>query len=193
MYEALLSASDVVGVANDRSEQEHRSGGKGDVGSQQDRHAQSVAPKVFIVHGHDLLAREQAARLLSELGMTPIVLAEGSFAGRTVIEAIEDNRDAVFSLVLLTPDDVGASAANPSAQRPRARQNVLLEFGYFCASLGRQRICVLMKGEIEMPSDFAGVMWKPMDPGGAWRVWVAADLEAAGLSPHLRGLLHKPA
>jgi predicted nucleotide-binding protein len=41
---------------------------------------------------------------------------------------------------------------------PRARQNVLLELGYFIGRLGRARVCALKRGDVEVPSDFGGVV-----------------------------------
>jgi len=42
--------------------------------------------------------------------------------------------------------------------KERARQNVILELGYFMASLGRSRVCCLYKGDIEYPSDIRGIV-----------------------------------
>jgi predicted nucleotide-binding protein len=41
--------------------------------------------------------------------------------------------------------------------KQRARQNVVLEFGYFIGKLGRVRVCCLHKGTIELPSDMGGI------------------------------------
>jgi predicted nucleotide-binding protein len=43
--------------------------------------------------------------------------------------------------------------------RDRARQNVVLEFGYFMGKLSRERICCLYKGNIELPSDMQGICY----------------------------------
>ena len=84
-----------------------------------------------------------------------------------------------FAVVLLTPDDLGRDK-NASDLEPRARQNVLLELGYFMARLGRDRICALKKGTLEIPSDFAGVVWETMDDTGGWKQKLARELQAAG-------------
>jgi predicted nucleotide-binding protein len=81
---------------------------------------------------------------------------------------------------LLTPDDVGASKEKPDDLLPRARQNVLLELGYFVGKLGRPYVCALKRGEVDVPSDFGGVVFVPFDDGGAWRVTLGRELEAAG-------------
>jgi len=136
------------------------------------------AKKVFVVHGHDEAARESVARLLERLGLEPIILHERANKGRTIIEKIEAEHDAGFAVVLLTPDDVGGLAGKD--MRPRARQNVLLELGYFIGSIGRSRVCALKKGEVDLPSDFAGVVWETMDEGGAWKQALGRELQEAG-------------
>ncbi len=64
--------------------------------------------------------------------------------------------------------------------KPRARQNVVLELGYFIGRLGRERVCALKRGEVEIPSDFGGVVYAPFDEGGGWRQTLANELQAAG-------------
>jgi len=48
-----------------------------------------------------------------------------------------------------------------SSFKPRARQNVVLEFGYFIGFLGRDRVCCLYKGDVELPSDMHGIVYLP--------------------------------
>jgi predicted nucleotide-binding protein len=45
----------------------------------------------------------------------------------------------------------------------RARQNVILEFGYFIGRLGRNKVCCLYKGNIELPSDMQGICYLHYD------------------------------
>jgi predicted nucleotide-binding protein len=80
--------------------------------------------------------------------------------------------------VLLTPDDVGGTS--PEALRPRARQNVILELGYFVGLLSRARVCALRKGDLEIPSDYAGVVYQPFDDHGAWKTALARELQDVG-------------
>lgn len=135
--------------------------------------------KVFIVHGHDIAARETTARVLLSLNFEPIILNEQANRGRTIIEKIEANSDVGFAVVLLTPDDVGKSNSEETLSA-RARQNVLLELGFFIAHLGRPKVLALKKGELEIPSDFAGVVWEEMDNNGSWKFKLAKELKAAG-------------
>jgi hypothetical protein len=121
--------------------------------------------KVFVVHGHDEGALQALARFIEKLGLEPIVLKERPNQGRTIIEKFEDSaRDVGFAIVLLTPDDQ-ASAGGTDSQR--ARQNVVFELGFFAGALGRGRVCLLRKGDVEMPSDLFGVIYTEMDVAGA--------------------------
>lgn len=137
--------------------------------------------RVFIVHGHDSAAKESVARYLTKLDLDPIVLHEQPNAGRTIIEKFEAHADVAFAVVLLTPDDVGHPIGIATEAKPRARQNVILELGFFTAALGRSRVCALYIGGVEIPSDFSGVLYHELDSGGAWRLMLARELKAGGL------------
>lgn len=138
-----------------------------------------VTNRVFVVHGHDGEARETVARFLEKIGFDPVILHEQANRGRTIIEKVEANANVGFAVVLLTPDDLGKSKGAADLE-PRARQNVLLELGYFIARLGRDKVCALKKGHVEIPSDFAGVVWEAMDDAGGWKHKLARELNAAG-------------
>lgn len=146
--------------------------------------------KVFVVHGHDEEAKALAARFLEKLKLEPVVLHEQASSGRTIIEKFEVyTGDVGFAVILLTPDDVGSSAKDTSACKPRARQNVIMELGYFMGKLGRARVCALHKGGVELPSDYQGVIYIEMDPAGAWKQKLAQELVEAKLPIELAGLL----
>ncbi|OXI86482.1 nucleotide-binding protein [Burkholderia sp. AU33423] len=141
--------------------------------------ATAPSRRVFVVHGHDGEARETVARFLKAMEFEPIILNEQANQGGTVIEKIEAHGDVGFAVVLLTPDDVGRSVKEAEL-KPRARQNVLLELGYFMARLTRKNVCVLKRGDVEIPSDFAGGVWEAMDAGNGWKLALARELKAAG-------------
>ncbi len=144
---------------------------------------------VFLVHGHDVSAKESTARFLEKLQLVPVILHEQANEGRTVIEKFEAHADVGYAVVLLTPDDVGASAASPKKLQGRARQNVILELGYFTGKLGRRRVCGLFKPGVEIPSDFHGVLFIELDKQGAWRSKLAQELVGAGMKIDHQGLL----
>jgi predicted nucleotide-binding protein len=132
--------------------------------------------KVFVVHGHEGEPREAVARFLERLDLEPVILHEQANQSRTVIEKIEAHSEVGFAVVLLTPDDEGSLKGEPP--QPRARQNVLLELGYFIGKLTRKRVCTLKVGELEIPSDWRGVIDEPFD--GSWKQTLARELDAAG-------------
>jgi predicted nucleotide-binding protein len=42
---------------------------------------------------------------------------------------------------------------------PRARQNVIFEMGYFWGLLERKKVCCLVKGNVQKPSDTEGIVY----------------------------------
>ncbi|MDZ4329908.1 MAG: nucleotide-binding protein, partial [Flavobacterium sp.] len=146
--------------------------------------------KVFVIHGHDALARTEVARTLEKLELDAIVLHEQPNEGKTVIEKFERDASQVsFAVAILTPDDTGYPINKPDEAKSRARQNVILELGYFSGILGRSNVAVLYKGDVEIPSDYLGVVYIHMDNGGAWQYTLSKELKTAGLNIDLNKLL----
>ena len=145
---------------------------------QQPTRQASSARKVFVVHGHDDAAKESVARFLERIDFEAVILHEQASKGMTIIEKIEEHGDVGFAVVLLTPDDVGGKSAESLAAR--ARQNVILELGYFIARLGRARVTALRRGEVEVPSDFSGVVYEAYDAAGGWKQALGRELQEAG-------------
>jgi len=140
---------------------------------------------VFVVHGHDSESKESVARFVERLGLRAVILHEQVNEGRTVIEKFEGHSEVDFAVVILTPDDVGYPRGQPQQARSRARQNVLFEWGYFVGRLGRKRVCALYHGDVEIPSDYHGVVYLTMDKAGAWKISLARELKQAGLRVNL--------
>ncbi len=138
---------------------------------------------IFIIHGHNGELKETVARFIEKLGLKAVILHEQPNQGRTIIEKLEHNSDFTsFAIAIFTSDDVGATKNNPHDLKPRARQNVVLEFGYFMGKLGRARGCAIVQEDIELPSDNAGIAYIPYDANGAWRVELSRELKAAGFA-----------
>ena len=154
--------------------------------------ASSSSKKVFIVHGRDEGAKEAVAHFISDIGLEPIILAERANQGRTIIEKLERYGNPDFAIVLFTPDDVGALQNEQDRVKPRARQNVVLEYGFFAGVLGRDKVCALYKAEVELPSDIGGLGLVELDAGGGWRVGLFNELEVAKLDPNRKMLLANP-
>ena len=134
------------------------------------------AQRVFIVHGHDEGLKETVARLVENIGLEPVILHEQTNQGLTILEKFEKHSNVGYAIVLLTPDDIGRSKSETKCN-DRARQNVILELGYFLGKLGRDRVTALRQGDIEIPSDYMGVLYINCDANGAWRTKLARELK----------------
>jgi predicted nucleotide-binding protein len=142
----------------------------------------SFVQDVFIVHGHDEAARETVARFIEHLGLRPIILRDLPSSGRTIIAQIERYSRVGFVIVLLTPDDMGYPKSQPQQRKYRARQNVIFELGFFIGRLGPAQVCLLYKEGVEIPSDYQGVLYIPMDSQGGWKIRLAQELDAASIT-----------
>lgn len=137
--------------------------------------------RVFLVHGHDDAAKEKVARFLEKLNLNVTILHEQPNLGRTIIEKFEEHSEVGYAVILLTGDDVGNSRDQKENPRPRARQNVIFEHGYFIGTLGRTRVCALKAEGVEEPSDLSGVLYIPFDSSGAWKLRLAGEIKASGM------------
>lgn len=145
--------------------------------------------RIFLVHGHDEQAKLAVARFLEKLKLEPIILHEQPNRSRTIIEKFEAYADVAFAVVILSPDDVGAPKGNVSDLQPRARQNVVFELGFFIGHLERENVCALYKGEVQLPSDYDGMLYVPMDDRGAWKNDLARELKSVGIEFDADGLI----
>ena len=149
--------------------------------------------RVFIVHGHDGELKNEVARMLSRLDLEPVILQEICDQGRTLVGKLQEElSDVGYAIILFTPDDKVFSTRDPETKHNLARQNVILEFGYLLASLGADRICGIVKGDVKLPSDIEGVVFKRIPSGlnlDSVALSVAGELKNAGYSVSLDELL----
>jgi len=134
--------------------------------TEQQAHTISKTKKVFVVHGHDEIAKTNLEVFLHEIGLDPIVLHRQADEGLTIIEKFEKHSDVGYAFILLTPDEITyikADEVKSDDKREkefRARANVIFEFGYFVGKLGRSRVCCLYTGDVSLPSDVSGMIYK---------------------------------
>lgn len=141
-----------------------------------------MSKKVFVVHGHDEVAKKSMELFLKEIGYEPVVLSEQPSLGKTIIEKIEEYSDVPFGVVLYTECDKGRGKnEDATAERYRARQNVVFEHGYLIGRLGRENVCALVRGNIETPGDISGVVYIKMDEDDGWKLKLAQEMKKAGL------------
>ena len=148
-----------------------------------DNSAGTSGDDVFIVHGRDEAAKHAIARFVEGLDLKTIILDEQPDAGLTIIEKFErEARNVGFAIVLLTPDDIGTLKDEADEQlKFRARQNVIFELGYFMGKLGRKKVHLLIKGEIENPSDLNGILYASMNNPNEWQLKLARRMKQAEL------------
>jgi predicted nucleotide-binding protein len=156
----------------------------------------SPPDSVFLVHGHDSATISIVEAYLTGLGVKTFVLSRvGSGAQSLLQKFFKSAADARFAIVILSPDDLGASRIQYEADgigdralQFRARQNVILELGYFYGYLGWERVFVLYRPpekvhpNFERPSDIDGVVFDSMDVSGSWRESLALKLLEAGFN-----------
>lgn len=130
--------------------------------------------RVFVIHGHDVGLKNETARFLEKLQFQPVILHEQADQGRSLLSKLRaELADIGYAFALLTPDDVASMALTPKTKQCRARQNVVFEHGLLVGLLGPERVCAVVKGDVELPSDLGGVLYKTL---GA-----AARLDTIGL------------
>lgn len=151
----------------------------GEISTTASREEVSASPnRVFVVHGRDEVARGEVVSFLEGIGLEAIVLHEQPNMGRHLLTKFIDEAALVtFAIVLMTGDDVGGEKDGPQA--PRARQNVILELGYFLAHLGQSKVCAIKTPGLETPSDFDGIVYISMDAEQQWKWELLRELKAA--------------
>jgi len=139
--------------------------------------------RVFLVHGHNEAAKQTVARFLDRITQPGVViLKEQPDRGRTIIEKFEEYAgQAGYAVILLNGDDEGRKRSDGEL-RPRARQNVVLELGFFIGKLGRDRVALLYEEGVELPSDISGVVYLRLDAEEAWKRPLAREMQDAGVA-----------
>jgi predicted nucleotide-binding protein len=142
----------------------------------------AVKRKVCIVHGQDETARENVAGFLSKLDLEAIVLHDPKGEDRPVMEKLQAASPIDFTIFIMTPDDVKQGSGNGAEGTNGKRQNVLIDFGYFLGSLGKDRVYILSSGPLSVAFDYYGVAQVPMDNNSLWELLLARDMKRAGLA-----------
>jgi len=149
---------------------------------------------VFVVHGHDVEALRAVCIALEEVAVKPVVLSQSLGQSQSLLQKfLNASREARFAVVIVSGDDYGASTLQYDAEgvgdralQFRARQNVILELGFFYGQLGWENVFVLQRNprkvfpNFERPSDLDGVVFDTIDIEGRWKKTLATKLREAG-------------
>lgn len=142
--------------------------------------------RVFIVHGQNHDLRDKIDLFLTkELKLQTAIMEAGAHTGRTLPEKFEETaQHCSFAIFILTADDVLLDVVSNKNIR-RARQNVVLEVGYFWGRLGRRgNVAFLVEThqDMELPSDIQGLGLIPLTSDLAeTKLRLVRELKAAGL------------
>ncbi len=154
-----------------------------------------VTNSVFLVHGHDHVFRDEVDHHLRTLGIQPVILSKVSGGSRSLLDKFEElASQAKFAVVLMSPDDLGASRLQYEHERGgeralkyRTRENVILELGFFYGRLGWDHVFVVQKSaeypwpDFEKPSDLAGAVIFETSAELDWRDELTEKLREAEL------------
>ncbi|MFJ6272107.1 TIR domain-containing protein [Pseudarthrobacter oxydans] len=135
---------------------------------------------IFIIHGHADAKKKEMYNFLHDItGIRPLILHEQGSASDTIIEKLERvAEEPGYAVALLTADDLGRSVKEaPGSEKPRGRQNVVFEAGYFMALLGRKNVALLKDDGVEDIGDLSGVVY--MSFSDDWKSKLAKELEKA--------------
>jgi len=127
-----------------------------------------------------------------------IILLDGDDIGTNVNIKIEDIQKAVdkSDIKSISEENIGSITDKQKMSffiigailakiienaKPRARQNVIFEFGYFIGLLGRSNVRALYQEGVELPSDIHGMLYIPFDNKGIWKKKLAKEIDAAGI------------
>ncbi len=143
-------------------------------------------PKIFIIHGHNNELKREVQLLLSRAGVEDVVLHECPDKGRTIIDKlIEESDGSNYAISIMSPDDLTKDG------KLRARQNVILEIGFFIGKLGKSHVRLLKKENVEIPSDLQGILYEEYDEKGSWKAKLLKEMAAVGLNIDIKGAVSK--
>ena len=149
---------------------------------------------VFVVHGTDHTFLDEVTGYLEGHGVKAVVLTRMAGAEQSLFQKfLKWGGAARFAVVLVSADDMGASRVQyehdgvaDKALQFRARQNVILELGFFYGRLGWENVFVLFEApdrvypNFESPSDLGGVLFDHVDAAGTWKAMLSGRLLQGG-------------
>jgi hypothetical protein len=120
----------------------------------------SKPERVFISHGSSNDWREVQDYIEKDLQIMTLELAQEPNRGRTILQKLdEESNRCSYAVIVMTGDD------NVGREKPRARENVMHEIGYFQGKYGLRGICLLYEEGTSIPSNIHGLVYIPFPQG----------------------------
>jgi hypothetical protein len=137
------------------------------------------------------MANTVIGELIEEAGMVPVKWRTIFPAGAYPLEVFEQNLpNEVIGAVLIATPDVSVKRRDISFSEPVT--NVILEYGYLAARLGRRRVVICKYHEAKLPSDLEGLTVIEAGPYEKGRTSSLPDGARTQLRGWLDGLLNLP-
>ncbi|MBU0515506.1 MAG: nucleotide-binding protein [Proteobacteria bacterium] len=150
---------------------------------------EELSKKVFIAFGRDVALTPQVEVLLKDLELEPIIMESAAYRGKTNIGKFEGLSGTVgCAIVLFTADDLGCTRADYDEAKtegfekavellkPRARQNVVWEHGFFCGLMSRSKVIALVAPGVELFSNIDGLGRVTVDNSEKWKASLIKEL-----------------
>ena len=116
--------------------------------------------KGFIAFGKDYLAALELKNFLNKLDIEPIILDEQPDLGLSVVEKFEKYaKQCNVAFIIMSPDDNVKDKLG--SEFYAARQNVIMELGWFMRHVGRSNIIIIHKEGTHIPSNISGILFLP--------------------------------
>lgn len=115
--------------------------------------------KVFIGSSRESLEKaEDIAEVISEKGHTPNIWNKAFTPSKFAFECLEDIAQSVDAAIFVfSEDDILWYRENDAI--PAVRDNVLIEYGFFCGALGRSNVIIAFNGKPKIASDLSGITY----------------------------------
>lgn len=146
---------------------------------------------IFLAYGHNETVKREVGDFLRHNGLRVLELGRVPQYGDSILGNVDRYiHQARFAVVLFTGDDAGYDqAAGPAQARPRARQNVVFELGYLLARLGPHRVRALVDPEVEIPTNYQGMLYISLKDGHSWQTELARELRLSGININLKTVM----
>ena len=124
--------------------------------------------KMFIVYSDESSIERELTEFLARIGITPVLVEGKPGQLGMLFERLDANPDVSFAIVLLDPDEESIT------------HDVVFELGILVGSLGRDRVCGLMREKLDILANYSGISYVTVDQAGAWKFMMIKHLKSVG-------------